>query len=108
MCRVRVTEIGEVKSYEYTVSVGIQQAVKAPLFKEFKNRGEMLTREMCFIPALTLTTWLRELYSIQPITVATGSNKELSFFKIDAFYLTSLNSLAAKLALRQCMRIGRL
>ena len=56
--RVRVTEIDEVESYEYIVSVGVQQAVKVPLFEEFKNRGEMLTREMCFMPALTLTTWL--------------------------------------------------
>jgi len=77
-------------SYEYTVSAGVQQAVKAPLFEEFKNRGEMLTREMCFMPALTLTTWLRELYNIQPITVSTASNKELSFFKIDAFYVFKL------------------
>ena len=55
---VRVTEIDEVESYEYTVSVGVQQAVKVPLFEEFKNRREMLTREMAFMPALTLTTWL--------------------------------------------------
>ena len=90
MHRVRVTEIGEVESYEYTVSARVQQAVKAPLFEEFKNCGEMLTREMCFMPALTLTTWLREVYSIQPITVATASRNSpfskltryVTFFKL--------------------------
>lgn len=60
----------------------------------------MLTREMSFMPAVTLTTWLRELYSIQPITVATASNKELSFFKIDTFYVTFLKLAGRKIGLQ--------
>lgn len=100
MHRVRVTEIGEVESYECTVSAGVQQAVKAPLLEEFKNHREMLTREMCFMPALTLTTWLREVYSIQPITVATASSKELSFFKTDACYVTFFKLAGWKIGLK--------
>ena len=60
----------------------------------------MLTREMCFMPALTLTTWLRELYSVQPITVATASNRELSFFKTDACYVTFFKLAGHKIGLK--------